>query len=71
MTDVERIEQEIKSLDEQEFARLRQWFIEYDHARWDRQIEADSVSGKLDFLADEVLAEHRAGKTRPLYDRFA
>lgn len=66
MTEVERIEEQIKSLDEQAFAQLRQWFIEYDHARWDRQIEADSAAGKLDFLADEALAEHRAGKTRPL-----
>ncbi len=66
MTEVERIEEQIKSLDEQAFAQLRQWFIEYDHARWDRQIEAGSASGKVDFLADEALAEHRAGKTRPL-----
>lgn len=66
MTDVEQIEQQIKSLDDQAFARLRQWFIEYDHARWDRQIEADSAARKLDFLAEEALAEHRAGKTRPL-----
>ena len=66
MSDVEQIERQIQSLDDQAFARLRQWFIEYDHARWDRQIEADSTAGKLDFLADEALAEHRAGKTRPL-----
>lgn len=66
MSDVEQIEQQIKGLDDQAFAQLRQWFIEYDHARWDRQIEADSAAGKLDFLADEALAEHRAGKTRPL-----
>ena len=62
MSDVEQIERQIQSLDDQAFARLRQWFIEYDHARWDRQIEADSAAGKLDFLADEALAEHRAGK---------
>jgi hypothetical protein len=66
MSDVEQIERQIQSLDDQAFARLRQWFIEYDHARWDRQIEADSAAGKLDFLAEEALAEHRAGKTRPL-----
>ena len=66
MSDVEQIERQIQSLDDQAFALLRQWFIEYDHARWDRQIEADSKSGKLDLLADEALAEHRAGKTRPL-----
>ena len=66
MSNVEQIEQQIKSLDDRAFAQLRQWFIEYDHARWDRQIEADSAAGKLDFLAAEALAEHRAGKTRPL-----
>lgn len=66
MTEVERIEQQIKSLGEEAFAELRQWFIEHDHLRWDRQIETDSAAGQLDFLADEALAEHRAGKTRPL-----
>ena len=66
MTDVEQIERQIEHLDDQAFARLRHWFFEYNHARWDRQIEADSDAGKLDFLADEARAEHRAGKTRPL-----
>ena len=65
MTDVERIERQIEHLDDQAFAHLRRWFLEYDHARWDRQIEADSAAGKLDFLADEARADHRAGKTRP------
>ena len=66
MSDVEQIERQIEGLDDLAFAKLRQWFIEYDHARWDRQIEADAAAGRLDFLADEALAEHRAGKTRPL-----
>jgi hypothetical protein len=66
MSDVEKIERQIQSLDDEAFAQLRQWFIEYDHARWDRQIEADAAAGKLDSLADEAMAEHRAGKTRPL-----
>jgi len=66
MTEVEQIEQQIEHLDDRAFARLRDWFIEYDHARWDRQIEDDAASGKLDFLAEEARAEHRAGKTRPL-----
>ena len=60
------IEDQIRRLDNQSFATLRNWFIEYEHARWDRQIEIDSEAGKLDFLIDEALAEHRAGKTKPL-----
>lgn len=66
MSEVEQIEQQIEGLDDRAFARFREWFIEYDHARWDRQIEADSAAGKLDALAEKALAEHRAGKTRRL-----
>jgi hypothetical protein len=66
MGDLESIEQQIKRLDDDAFARLRAWFIEYDQSRWDRQIEADSAAGKLDSLVEEALADHRAGKTRRL-----
>lgn len=66
MTNVQLIEDQIRHLDNQSFATLRNWFIEYEHVRWDRQIATDSEAGKLDFLIDEALAEHRAGKTRPL-----
>jgi hypothetical protein len=59
MTEIEQIESEIQRLDDEAFARLREWFIEYSHARWDTQIAADSADGKLDFLAEEALAEHR------------
>lgn len=66
MTNVQLIEDQIQHLDNQSFAALRNWFIEYEHSRWDRQIATDSEAGKLDFLIDEALAEHRAGKTKPL-----
>jgi len=33
---------------------------------WDQQIEADAKAGKLDALADEALADHRAGRSRKL-----
>jgi hypothetical protein len=66
MPDVESIERQIERLDDHALAQLRDWLIEYDHHRWDRQIEADSAAGKLDSLVEEALAEYRAGKTRPL-----
>ena len=62
MSEVERIEQQTKSLDEQAYGQLRQWFIEYDHARWDRQIEADSAAGKLDFLATKPWLDIAPGR---------
>ncbi|MDD5273622.1 MAG: hypothetical protein PHU14_12995 [Methylovulum sp.] len=62
MMSVETIEEQIAGLDNVSFAKLRDWFIEVDHARWDKQIEADSNSGKLDFLINVAFAEHQIGK---------
>ena len=64
MIQIELLEQQIAELDEASFSRLRDWFIEFDQARWDKKLEADSNSGKLDFLINAALAEHEAGLTR-------
>ena len=66
MTNIQLIEDQIQHLDNESFTALRNWFIEYEHSRWDRQIATDSEAGKLDFLIDEALAEHRAEKISPL-----
>jgi len=54
MTKVKEIKVAIESLPERDFVRLRQWFSEKDWDKWDKQIEADSESGKLDFLIKEA-----------------
>ena len=33
---------------------------------WDEQIERDATAGKLDKLAENVLADHRAGRTKEI-----
>jgi hypothetical protein len=66
MGKVAPIKKQIEDLDDASFAELRDWFIEYEHARWDRQIEADSAAGKLDWLIDEALGEHRRGLDRAM-----
>ena len=66
MSKIDALEQEIRKLSDSELARLRAWFMEYDAAGWDRQIEADARAGRLDELADAALADHRAGRSRPL-----
>ncbi len=63
---MEELENEIRSLDDKALAELRAWFTEYDHSRWDAQIQRDSASGKLDGIVAEALAEHGAGKTARL-----
>lgn len=66
MSEVEQIEDRIKSLSPEELAKLRAWFAEFDAQAWDQQIETDSKAGKLKHLIEKSLAEHKAGKSRPL-----
>ena len=66
MTKIEKIEQEIRELNGDELAILREWFLKYDADVWDRQIERDIRTGKLDQLAEEARADYKAGKRKPL-----
>lgn len=66
MSRVEEIEKAIDALPEEEYIQLRKWFSEKDWQKWDRQIEADSQSGKLDFLIREALEAKAQNKLREL-----
>ena len=66
MGKIERIEEEIQTLSPEELAQFRAWFLEYDWALWDRQIERDAETGHLDELAAKALRDHAAGKTTPI-----
>jgi len=59
MSRLEKIKQAILALPEAEYKQLRQWFSELDWEKWDREIEADSDAGKLDFLIAEALEEKK------------
>jgi len=63
---VEEIQVAIESLPQQEYKRLRQWFSDRDWEKWDKQIEEDLESGKLDFLINEALNEKAEGVLREL-----
>lgn len=66
MRKVEEIEQQIQKLSREEFAELRDWFLEQDWKAWDAQIEADAKSGKLNKLVSEAKAEYTSGRARKL-----
>ena len=66
MSNIEKIEQDVQALSPAELAQFRVWFLEYDWAAWDRQLERDVRSGKLDDLAERALRDHAAGKTKRL-----
>ena len=64
MGNVKSIEKAVEALPPAELAEFRRWFAEFDAAAWDRQLEQDAASGKLEQLAAEALADHAAGSSR-------
>jgi len=59
MSQVEILEQTVKQLSPGERAAFRSWFVQFDAAEWDRQIEMDSETGKLDRLVQSAVEEHK------------
>ena len=66
MTKLEQIEKSVADLSPEELKAFAAWFEALQADMWDRQIEADANAGRLDKLAEQALADHRAGRTRPL-----
>lgn len=61
---------EAQSLSQDLFGTETQAEVEADNARWDALLEGDDAQALLNQLADEALAEHRAGRTKPMvFDR--
>ena len=50
MSMIEKIEQDIEGLSSHDFDRLAVWVDRRRNEKWDRQMEEDAASGRLDFL---------------------
>jgi hypothetical protein len=61
MSRVEEIEAAIDGLPAEEYRRIVQWFRVREQRRWDEQMDADSLTGKLDFLFHEAEGESAGG----------
>ena len=66
MSKIEELEQKVQALSPEELAQFREWFLEFDWAAWDKQLERDVRAGKLDAMAEKALRDHAAGKTKPV-----
>jgi len=53
----EDIQTDIEALPRKEYMKIVHWLSERDWKTWDKEIEVDSKSRKLDFLIEEALAE--------------
>lgn len=63
---VQEIQQAIEQLPETDRKRFHAWYTEYFNDLWDKQIEEDSLAGRLDHLIDEAIRDHEAGRTTEL-----
>lgn len=66
MTKLEAIEEQIQALTPEELVQLREWLLEREAEQWDRELERDAASGKLDELFEKSFSDHRAGKSREI-----
>jgi len=66
MSTLDQIEAAILQLPPKDFRRLSDWLLDQDQQRWDEQLERDVAAGKLDALADEAIADFKAGRCRPI-----
>jgi len=63
---IHEIEHAISQLPPQQVHELAAWLADYHHQVWDKQIESDLESGRLDSVIAAAEKEYQAGLARPL-----
>jgi hypothetical protein len=66
MTKLLEIEMAIQQLPERDIRQLADWLESYLEETWDRQIESDLDSGKLEHLISSVQDDISANRVKPL-----
>ncbi len=54
------LEQAVQALPPSALAQFRRWFADFDSAAWDRQLETDASTGKLDALFAEAEEDYKS-----------
>jgi hypothetical protein len=66
MSKIEELKADIERLPSEEVAELFRWLSERDWESWDKEIEADSQAGRLDFLVREALHAKAKGTLKEM-----
>jgi hypothetical protein len=61
---VEEVEQAIRDLSADEFARIAERVYALEQERWDVELDRDASSGKLDFLIAEAQEDRKRSRLR-------
>ena len=57
MTTVAELQKAILALPDSEYAELRNWFLEEDWDRWEKEFEEDVRAGRLDVFLARILED--------------
>lgn len=63
---VEELQTAVSDLPAEELERFSQWFEEYLAEQWDRKIEADILTGRLDAAGRRADEDFEAGRCTPM-----
>jgi len=61
MSKIDELKADIETLPREEAAELFRWLAEREWEGWDKEMEADSRAGRLDFLVREARQEKARG----------
>ena len=62
MSTVDEVEAAVQRMSPEERAEFRAWYAEFDADEWDRELKADAVSGRRDWLIIEARQDQQAGR---------
>ncbi|MEM9676458.1 MAG: hypothetical protein AAF890_00245 [Pseudomonadota bacterium] len=66
MSQLKKIEDDVKSLNRKDAKAFAQWFERWQADLWDEEIGADVASGRFDQAVEQAKLDARSGKLRPL-----
>jgi hypothetical protein len=61
---IEDLEKAVAGLPPDQYAEFRAWFEAFEADRFDRKIERDAQTGKLDRLADQAIDDLRKSRAK-------
>ena len=66
MENVQTIEIAVSRLSKIDLENFRNWYEKFDQKVWDDQFNDDAKSGNLDMIADQAIADFKAGKFKEI-----
>lgn len=66
MGTVEEIAKAVEQLPREKLAEFNAWYEEFVAAFFDAELERDVTAGKFDAMAEQAIADFKAGRSREL-----